>query len=159
VPARKQNLKVLEGERELGRVHGWNSVCHLYCEGLWVFFFFFFFLQGMGFSTGVWPQGFMLTRQALYCLSNTTGPFCSGYFGNMVLIFAQAGLGYDSSILNFPLLLECRHITPHPAFSIEMGRHKFVCQDWPGTMILLISAYPVAWDDSCETLYPAIWLR
>jgi hypothetical protein len=33
--------------------------------------------------TGVWTQGFVLTKQ-LYCLSHTSSPFCSGYFGDGV---------------------------------------------------------------------------
>jgi hypothetical protein len=44
-----------------------------------LFFFFFFY------GTGVWTQSFMLAKQALYCLSHTSSPFCSGYFGDGVL--------------------------------------------------------------------------
>jgi hypothetical protein len=32
-------------------------------------------------ETGVWIQDFILTKQALYCLSHDANPFCSGYFG------------------------------------------------------------------------------
>jgi hypothetical protein len=41
----------------------------------------------------------------LYSLSHSTNPFCSGYSGDMVLLFAQAGLGCDSPILGFLQLL------------------------------------------------------
>jgi hypothetical protein len=42
----------------------------------------------------------MLARQVLYHLNDT--PFCSGYFGDMVLLFAQASLDSDPTILHFP---------------------------------------------------------
>jgi hypothetical protein len=31
-------------------------------------------------GTGVSTQSFMLAKQALYCLSHISSPFCSGYF-------------------------------------------------------------------------------
>jgi hypothetical protein len=34
-------------------------------------------------------------KQVLYCLSHASNPFCSGYFGNSVLLFAQASLDHD----------------------------------------------------------------
>jgi hypothetical protein len=40
--------------------------------------FLFLFFGG----TRVWTQGFTLAKQALYRLSNTSSPFCSGYFGD-----------------------------------------------------------------------------
>jgi hypothetical protein len=36
-------------------------------------------------GTEVWIQGFVLAKQALNCLSHSSSPFCSGYFGNGVL--------------------------------------------------------------------------
>jgi hypothetical protein len=42
----------------------------------WLFFFFG--------GIGVWTQGFALAKQALYYLSHTFSPFCSGYFGDGV---------------------------------------------------------------------------
>jgi hypothetical protein len=33
-------------------------------------------------STGVWTQGFTLTKQKFYHLSHTSSPFYSGYFGD-----------------------------------------------------------------------------
>jgi hypothetical protein len=32
-------------------------------------------------GTGVLTQDFKLEKQVLYCLSHTSSPFCSGYFG------------------------------------------------------------------------------
>jgi hypothetical protein len=55
--------------------------------------------------TGICTEGFALARQALCHLSHTAIPFRSGYFGNRVLLFAQAILHCDSPILHFPLLL------------------------------------------------------
>jgi hypothetical protein len=43
--------------------------------------YFFFFFGG----TEVWNLGFTLAKQMLYCLSHTSGLFCSGYFGDRVL--------------------------------------------------------------------------
>jgi hypothetical protein len=40
--------------------------------------------------------------------------------------------------------LDDRHVWPCPDFSIEMGSHKHLYQDWPGTTVLLISASQVA---------------
>jgi hypothetical protein len=31
-------------------------------------------------GTGIWIHGFVLVKQALYCLSHTSSSFCSGYF-------------------------------------------------------------------------------
>jgi hypothetical protein len=36
-------------------------------------------------GAGVLTEGFMFTKQALYCLSHTSSPFCYGYFGEGVL--------------------------------------------------------------------------
>jgi hypothetical protein len=35
-------------------------------------------------NSGLWNLGFLLTKQALYCLSHTFSPFWSGYFGDRV---------------------------------------------------------------------------
>jgi hypothetical protein len=48
-------------------------------------------------------RGFVFGKQALYCFSHTSSPFCSGYFGDGVL--------------------------------------ATICLGWPGTGILLISAF------------------
>jgi hypothetical protein len=46
----------------------------------------------------LWCWGFELSlalaRQVLYCLSHAFSPFCSGYFGGRVSLFAQDGLNH-----------------------------------------------------------------
>jgi hypothetical protein len=39
-----------------------------------------------------------LVRQVLYCLSHASSPFHTGYFGDRVLLFAQAGVDLDSPV-------------------------------------------------------------
>jgi hypothetical protein len=57
-------------------------------------------------GTGVWIQCFMPARQVLYCLNHTSNSFfSSGYFGDMVSLFAQASLDRDPPILGFPMSL------------------------------------------------------
>jgi hypothetical protein len=51
-------------------------------------FFLSFFLAALGFKLRA--LCFILARQALYHLSPISSPFCSGYFGHMVSLFAQA---------------------------------------------------------------------
>jgi hypothetical protein len=48
---------------------------------------FFFF----GSTAGVWTQGLMFAKQALYPLSHIYSPFCSGYFGDGVSWTAYSG--------------------------------------------------------------------
>jgi hypothetical protein len=45
---------------------------------------------------GVWTQGFALAKQALYCLSHTFSPFCSGYFGDRVSGTSSPGWPWTS---------------------------------------------------------------
>jgi hypothetical protein len=56
----------------------------------------------------------MLARQVLHHLSHSTSPFSSGYFRDMVLIFAWANLGHDPHILGFLIAWDVRHMPPHP---------------------------------------------
>jgi hypothetical protein len=60
---------------------------------LLVNFFFFFFG-----TTGTGTQGFTLARQSLYHLSHTYSPFCSGYFGKGISLFAQISLDHSLHI-------------------------------------------------------------
>jgi hypothetical protein len=55
-------------------------------------------------GTGVGTQGFMFDRQVLYHLSHAFSPFCSGYFGDRVLLFAWTCVDQDP-ILHFLLSL------------------------------------------------------
>jgi hypothetical protein len=52
-------------------------------------------------GTGVWPQGFALARQALYCLSHSFSPFCSDYFADSVLLLCLRLPGLWSSYFRF----------------------------------------------------------
>jgi hypothetical protein len=52
------------------------------------------------YGTGVWTQDFMLATQAVYHLSHTSSPFCSGYFGegaSQTIQFVQTSLKLWSS--------------------------------------------------------------
>jgi hypothetical protein len=58
-------------------------------------------IEGFFFLT----QGFALAKQAIYCLSHTSGPFCSGYFGDGVGLsncLLGLALNLDPFDLNFP---------------------------------------------------------
>jgi hypothetical protein len=62
----------------------WKSALqyfHSFCVSRIYFLIYFYFIGG----TGVWSQDCMLRKQALYCLSHTSSPFCFDYFGDMVL--------------------------------------------------------------------------
>jgi hypothetical protein len=54
-------------------------------------------------GTGVWTQGFTLTKQVLHHLSHTSSPFCSGYFGDGVLNYLRRlALNHDLPNLSLP---------------------------------------------------------
>jgi hypothetical protein len=53
-------------------------------------------------NIGILTQGFMLERQVLHLMSNSTSPFCSGSSGNRILLFAQASPDHGPPILYFP---------------------------------------------------------
>jgi hypothetical protein len=78
-------------------------------------------------------------------LSHVSSPFCSGYFGDRVLLFCTGQPGLRCSY--FTLLTTAGMTGMHnqtQLFSIEMGSHKCFCPGWPGTTILPISASQVA---------------
>jgi hypothetical protein len=60
-------------------------------------------------------QGFALVQQVLYCLSHTSSPFCSDYFGDGIMLFVLASKNRDSSSLHFMLLLGLQHEPPMPS--------------------------------------------
>jgi hypothetical protein len=68
-------------------------------------------------SIGVWTQSFSLDNHAVDCMSHNFSPFCSGYFGDRVYIFTQAGMDQDPPILCcFLLQWGYRDASPQPAF-------------------------------------------
>jgi hypothetical protein len=70
---------------------------------------------------GLELRDFVLARQALFCLSHTSSPFCSGQFGNRVLLFAWAVLNHISPIYVSHSSWDNRCTPPHTAFfSVEM---------------------------------------
>jgi hypothetical protein len=68
--------------------------------------------------------------------------FCSGYFRDKGLLFAQASLDHNPSILHF--LPGMRAVYHHAhLFSVEMRFYEFLCLDWPGTANPHLSAFCV----------------
>jgi hypothetical protein len=65
------------------------------------------------FSPGVWT----FARQVLYCLSHSSSPFCSGYFGVRVFFFLHKQLGPQFSYFRFPTIVRmtgaCHHAHWH----------------------------------------------
>jgi hypothetical protein len=62
------------------------------------------------------------TRKVLYCLAHASSSFSSDYFGDRVLLFAQASLDQDLAILH----LLCSSwdsgcMSTHPAFFHQNG--------------------------------------
>jgi hypothetical protein len=68
----------------------------------------------------------MLARQALYHLSHTSSPSCSGYFGDRVLFFCPGQPGQGSSYFRLPRSgWDDRHVTPRPVFfPVEMRSYE-----------------------------------
>jgi hypothetical protein len=103
----------------------------------------------------------MLARQALYCLSHASSPFCSGYFADSVWLFAEASLDHNPPILHFLLILIWQALeqqacaTTPSFFPLRWGLANFLPRlFW--NAILLISASYLVWDDRHEALHPAI---
>jgi hypothetical protein len=103
---------------------------------LWLCCFIFIYLFG---GTRCWAQGLILARQALYHLSHPIDPFYLCYFGDRVLLFAEAGMAWHPHIY-------ASHIAGVTDVS-TLGWDGFlliICLGWPGTTILSISASQVA---------------
>jgi hypothetical protein len=49
-----------------------------------------FFWQYWGLDSGVWTQGFVLAKQALYSSSHASSPFCSGYLEKRFLVLPHS---------------------------------------------------------------------
>jgi hypothetical protein len=56
--------------------------------------------------------GDLLDRCSTGNLSYASSPFCSGYFGDRILLFAQVVLNGDPLVLSF---WDDRHVLLHPA--------------------------------------------
>jgi hypothetical protein len=110
-------------------------------------------------GTRILTQGFMLARQALYCLSNLPSLFCSGYFRDKLSLFCPGWSGPQSFYFVVPAMTGMRHMLPCPAsFPGDRASQTlffFFCPGWPGTTILLISASQSTWDYRHE---PLCWL-
>jgi hypothetical protein len=100
----------------------------------------------------VWTQGFILVRQTLYCLNHTSSPFFSGYFGDKVSLFAQAGLNHNSPIFKLPTITEWQACTTRPSFFCWDA--NFFVQGWPRAKILPILASHIVWDNRHVSLCP-----
>jgi hypothetical protein len=99
---------------------------------------------------------FTLARQMLYHLSPACMPFCSGYFGDRVSLFAQASLDH-SPMLRFPLSLGWQTLAPMPNFFLlRWGLANVFCSGWSETMILPLLAFSVAWDERHVSLCSAV---
>jgi hypothetical protein len=100
---------------------------------------------------GVWTQGFMLARQALYRLSLGSSPFFSGYFGQpgpWSFYFMLSTHSWDDKCL--PL---------HPAFFlIKMGSLNIFCPIWPGTSPPSVNFLQSLGWQACITM-SSCWLR
>jgi hypothetical protein len=62
----------------------------------------------------------LFASQVLYHLSHASSPFCSGYFGDRVLLSVQIGLDRDPQILHF-LATTGLIGAGHQLFLIEIG--------------------------------------
>jgi hypothetical protein len=68
------------------------------------------------------------------------------YFGDRVSLFAQADLDCNSILCFLPSLRWQAHTPPHPALlHWDGGLTNCFYPCWPGTVILPISAFHVAW--------------
>jgi hypothetical protein len=73
-------------------------------------------------------------------------PFCSGYFGDRISLFALARQsGPQFSYFKLPTIAGMTGMCHHnQLFPIEMESHKHFCLGLPGTSVILISAPQVA---------------
>jgi hypothetical protein len=98
-------------------------------------------------------------KAGLLLLAPHLQPFSCGYFGDRVMLFTQTSLAHDPCTLPaITGMTGMHHYAQLFSFEIESG--KLFCSSCPGTVILLISASRIAWDERCEPLQLAIgWNR
>jgi hypothetical protein len=83
-----------------------------------------------------WYWGWlMLTKHVLYHLNNFASPFCTGYFGDWVLLYVLDSMDHNPTCISWTTG-DDRHKSPCPL--VEMGLLTF-CPGWPLTKILLSS--------------------
>jgi hypothetical protein len=128
------------------KVHPWVPYIHIYLTKhyatstakprfFWKEKYFFFFVG----SPRLWTHAFTLVRQALYHLSHSSKPFCSGSFEHSVSVFPQAGLDFNP-MLHFPPLLGWqKHTTPLSFYLLS-----FCCTGLEPQFSNLITASPVS---------------
>jgi hypothetical protein len=71
-------------------------------------------------GTGIWTQFFAPTRQSLYCLSYASSPFCSGYFGDRLLLFYPGQPG-QQSYFKLPIVTGITGVHHHTQFFSPSG--------------------------------------
>jgi hypothetical protein len=87
----------------------------------------------------VWTQGFMLEKQALYCLNHTASPFFSGYFGDGGLTNYLPGLA--SNCVFLISASQVAGITGYSLYFIYCNNLFPICHFFP-------SSFPFCWS-SC----------
>jgi hypothetical protein len=130
----------------------WRHSQSAYFTEMWVkkelnfFFFWWYGIRTLQLSyTKTWTQVFALSRQVLYHLIFTSSPFCSGHFGDRVLLLLRPAW---PPVLLFMLPVEagvtgmCHHAL---LFLLRWILVNF-CPSWPGTAILSNSAYDYRWE-------------
>jgi hypothetical protein len=86
-------------------------------------------------------------------------PFLLWLFWRCGLTFCSGWPGPWSSYFLLPAIARMTgNHNQAQFFSVQMGCHKFFCPGWPRTVLLLISASHVPWDDGLP--FPAVgWDR
>jgi hypothetical protein len=95
----------------------------------------------------VWTQVFVPSRQALCPHEPSLLPFS-------LLLFWKWGLTYCPPSLEWDLFTSCSLLllgrqactSTFSFYSVEMESHKYICLDWPGTIVLPISISHIGWD-------------
>jgi hypothetical protein len=103
-------------------------------------------------DTGVWTQGF---EQKTDDLSHISSSFCSGYFGDRVLLLlrlAWTAILFYASHHSWDYGCE---LPSSSFFALIWGSCKLFCPGWPGTKILPISTSLLASDDRHMPSHPA----
>jgi hypothetical protein len=96
-------------------------------------------------GTGVWTQGFVLTTQALFCLSHTTSPFCSVYFGDGV--WRTMCLGWPWTVVPLISTSQVTRIIGMRQWHLAVLLFGLLTQ--AGLVLqILLSQSPECWDDN-----------